>query len=195
MEWKPPSTPNGVITHYEVCSWELHRDKCSQQSSTTETEETITGLSEYPYHWHVVTVKSVITNYTDPGVPYRVSVTAYTSVGPGPENILNEIIFTRELSPEQTVTNITIKWINTTTVNISWIPLGMHQARGFPSYRVIIISEGTLSAHRTTTDSSVLIGGLDGNSVYTFIIQPLTEGGPGVWSEPGNPKHNCPNIL
>ena len=49
VEWKPPSTPNGVITHYEVCSWVLDRDKCSQKSSTTETEETITGLGEYPY--------------------------------------------------------------------------------------------------------------------------------------------------
>ena len=188
MEWKPPSTPNGVITTYQVCSWILDRDKCIQQSSTTETEETITGLGEYPYHRHVEPVKSVITNYTDPGVPYRVSVTAYTSAGPGPENTLNEIIFTKELSPEQTVTNIIIEWINATTVNISWIPLGIHQARGFPSYRVIIFREGTPSTHRTTTDSSVVIGGLDGNRFYTFIVQPLTGGGPGVQSKPGNPN-------
>ena len=47
VEWKPPSTPNGVIITYEVCSWILDRDKCSHQSNTTETEETITGLGEY----------------------------------------------------------------------------------------------------------------------------------------------------
>ena len=50
VEWEPPSTPNGVITHYKVCTWVLDGDKCSKKSSTTETEETIKGLGEYPYH-------------------------------------------------------------------------------------------------------------------------------------------------
>ena len=124
-------------------------------------------------------------HYTDPGVPYRVSVTAYTSAGPGPESTLNEIIFTKELLPNGTVTNITIEWISATTVNISWIPLGIHQARGFPSYTVIISSEGTPFKNRTTNDSSVVIGDLNSNRVYTVNVQPLTEGGLGEWSEPG----------
>ena len=124
-------------------------------------------------------------HYVEPGVPYRVSVTAYTSAGPGPENTLNETIFTKELPPEQTVTNITIKWMNATTVNISWIPLGIHQARGFPLYTVIISSEGTPLKNRTTNDSSVVIGELNNNRVYTVNVQPLTGGGPGEWSEPG----------
>ena len=124
-------------------------------------------------------------HYVEPGVPYRVSVTAYTSAGPGPENTLNETIFTEELLPNGTVTNITIEWMNATTVNISWIPLGIHQARGFPSYTVIISSEGTPLKNRTTNDSSVVIGELNGNRVYTVNVQPSTGGGSGVQSEPG----------
>ena len=172
-----------------MCTWILHRDKCSQKSNTTETEETITGLGEYPYHWHAELVKSVITNYTDPGVPYRVNVTAYTSAGPGPESTLNEIIFTKELPPEQTVTNITIKWINATTVNISWIPLGIHQARGFPSYRVTIFREGTPLKNRTTNDSRVFIGQLNNNRLYRVTVKLITGGGEGRQSEPGTLLH------
>ena len=188
VEWKPPSTPNGVITSYKVCSWILDGDKCSKQSKTTETKETIRELGEYTYHLTYSTYtpgESVLTNYTDPGVPYRVSVTAYTSAGPGPENTLNEIIFTEELPPLRTVTNITIKWMNATTVNISWIPLGIHQARGFPSYRVIISSEGTPFKSTTTNDSSVVIGELNSKRLYTVTVQPTTGGEPGVQSEPG----------
>ena len=70
-------------------------------------------------------------------------------------------------------------------MNISWIPLGIHQARGFPSYTVIVSSEGTLFKSTTTNDSSTVIGELNNNRVYTVNVQPLTGGGPGVQSETG----------
>ena len=75
--------------------------------------------------------------------------------------------------------------MNATTVNISWIPLGIHQARGFPSYRVTILQEGTLFKSMTTSDSSVAIGELNNNRLYTVTVQIITGGGEGIQSEPG----------
>ena len=70
-------------------------------------------------------------------------------------------------------------------MNISWIPLGIHQARGFPSYTVIISSEGTPFKSRNTNDSSVVIGELNNNRLYTVTVQSLTGGGKGRQSDPG----------
>ena len=70
-------------------------------------------------------------------------------------------------------------------MNISWIPLGIHQARGFPSYEVIISSEGTPIKTRTTNDSSVVIGELNNNRLYTVTVKLITGGGEGRQSEPG----------
>ena len=70
-------------------------------------------------------------------------------------------------------------------MNISWIPLGIHQARGFPSYRVTILQEGTPLKSTTTNDSSVVIGELNNNRLHTVTVQLITGGGEGQQSEPG----------
>ena len=113
----------------------------------------------------------------EPGVPYKVRVTAFTSAGRGKENILSEITFTKELPPKATVTNITIKWTSATSVNISWAPLTLHQARGFPLYMVNITTKGSVVKNLTTNQTSVKINELNRNTVYFVTVKPLTRGG------------------
>ena len=64
---------------------------------------------------------------------------------------------------------------------VSWAPLTLHQARGFPVYFVAYQPTGqAASVDKTvinTTDSEVLIGNLDPTTAYTFTVDVGTAGG------------------
>ena len=64
---------------------------------------------------------------------------------------------------------------------VSWIPLTLHQARGFPVYFVAYQPSGqTAGAESTvinTTDSEVVISNLDPTTEYTFTVDVGTAGG------------------
>ena len=104
-------------------------------------------------------------------------MTAFTSAGRGQENTYSEAIFTEELPPNATVTNITIKWTSATSVNVSWAPLTLHQARGFPLYMVNITSMGRVVKNFTTNETNVKVNDLNRNTVYFVTVKPLTRGG------------------
>ena len=116
-------------------------------------------------------------NLTDPGIPYQLSVTAFTSAGQGEHSIHDGIIFTEELPPNRTVSGLHVNWTNPSTVNISWTPLTVHEARGIPTYRVNITSEGITIRSELTNYSHLSVGGLDQTKLYSVSVQPLTNGG------------------
>ena len=66
---------------------------------------------------------------------------------------------------------------------VSWTPLTLHLARGFPMYFVTYqISSQVGQVDRAvstvnTTNSSVLIGDLDPTTEYTFTVDVATAGG------------------
>ena len=64
---------------------------------------------------------------------------------------------------------------------VSWTPLTLHQARGFPVYFVAYQpTEQTAGAESTvvnTTDSKVVIDDLDPTTEYTFTVDVGTAGG------------------
>ena len=111
---------------------------------------------------------------SDPGIPYKVSVTAFTSAGKGEDNIHNGIIFTEELPPNRTVFGLHVNWTNPSTVKISWTPLTVHEARGFPTYRINITSEGRAIRLENTIESYLIVGGLDQTQWYSVTVQPFT---------------------
>ena len=104
-------------------------------------------------------------------------MTAFTSAGRGEETTYSEAIFTEELPPTETVTNITIEWTSATSVNISWAPLTLHQARGFPLYVVNITTKGRVVKNFTTNQTNVKVNELNRNTVYFVTVKPLTGGG------------------
>ena len=74
---------------------------------------------------------------TAPGVPYQVVVVAFTSAGKGAENDF-ETFFSQELNPTKVPANVDIARLNLTTINVTWSPLTLVEAQGFPNYRVTL---------------------------------------------------------
>ena len=91
-----------------------------------------------------------------PGVPYEVVVVAFTSAGKGAENDYI-VFFSEELSPSKSPENIVSKQLNVTALNITWIPLTLFEARGFPEYRVVLTTiDGNSRKKRQTSPVSII---------------------------------------
>ena len=76
-----------------------------------------------------------------------------------------------------------MNWINdNSAVHVSWTPLTLHEARGFPLYVVTYYSTSLGRVSRdtnrvTATNSSVVIGGLDPTTSYSFMVDVYTGNG------------------
>ena len=81
------------------------------------------------------------------------------------------------------VQNVVTEWINdNSAVHVSWTPLTLHEARGFPLYVVTYWPSSLKRVSRdinsvTTTDSSVIIGGLDPTTSYSITVDVYTGNG------------------
>jgi len=114
---------------------------------------------------------------TEPGVPYQVSVVAFTSAGRGAENDF-EIFFSQELDPLKVPADINILRLNLTSINVTWTPLTLNEARGFPHYRVAIIPLSSSNHNKRQTDaimietnsSYVLFHDLVSTTAYSAIV-------------------------
>ena len=119
------------------------------------------------------------------GVPYQLAVVAYNSAGRGQESDRSQAFFTKPLAPTQTVENVTIERLSPTSISVSWTPLTLHQARGFPVYRVVLtLSVGHMKRQFTsligeTTDIFYVFMGLDSNSNYDVVVGVRSQGVPG----------------
>ena len=114
--------------------------------------------------------------FIDPGVPYEVVVVAFTSVGKGEVNN-REVFFSEELSPSKAPENVTSERVNSTSVNISWIPLTLFEAQGFPEYTVTLAEMMDSNTRKkrqtnsiTTSDSFAIFTGLNENAAYTAMV-------------------------
>ena len=87
-------------------------------------------------------------------------------------------------APTAQVSNVKVKWVNNNIAAlVSWTPLTLHQARGFPVYFVTYQPSSQVGrvaravSTVNTTDSSVLIGNLDSTTEYNFTVDVGTAGG------------------
>ena len=87
-------------------------------------------------------------------------------------------------APTAQVSNVKVEWMNNNRAAlVSWTPLTLHQARGFPVYFVMYQPSSQVgrvvcavsTVH--TTSSSVVIGDLDPATEYTFSVDVATAGG------------------
>ena len=120
------------------------------------------------------------------GIPYEVVVVAYTSAGGGVEND-NRFgpFFTEELPPLQSVdeNSVKISQLNGTSVNVTWTPLSLFEARGFPVYVITLALSGGRKKrqsqspqNKTTSNSYAVFGGLAGGSDYSAVVGSRTGG-------------------
>ena len=113
---------------------------------------------------------------TASGVPYEVVVVAFTSVGIGVENDYI-IFFIEELTPTKSPENVVFIQLNSTALNITWTPLTLFEARGFPEYRVVLTTDTNSRRKRqsnsvsiTTTDSFAIFTDLNENTDYSLVV-------------------------
>ena len=119
----------------------------------------------------------MIYNYsTASGVPYEVLVVAFTSVGKGAENDYI-IFFSEELTPTKSPENVVFNQLNSTALNITWTPLTLFEARGFPEYRVVLTTDTdsrrkrqSNSVSTITTNSFAIFTDLNENTDYSVVV-------------------------
>ena len=104
---------------------------------------------------------------TDPGVPYEVIVVAFTSAGKGEEND-RKVFFTEELSPTKPPGDVDTKQLNLTSFNVTWTPLTLFEARGFPGYRVVFTTKDGDSRRRRQSNADSVHIMMTGNGFAVF---------------------------
>ena len=112
-----------------------------------------------------------------PGIPYEVVVVAFTSVGKGAKNNY-KLFFSEELVPTKSPENIVSRPLNVTALNITWIPLTLFEARGFPEYRAVLTTingngrkkRQSISDFIITTNSFAVFTGLNENVDYSVVV-------------------------
>ena len=78
--------------------------------------------------------------------------------------------------PENSVSNLTAFWKDG-VVEISWIPLSLFEAKGFPLYTISYTLDNGTMRIINTTNSSIVISGLEPKQSYTFTVQVTTGNG------------------
>lgn len=110
---------------------------------------------------------------------------AYTSAGSGQGSNRSQPFFAKQSPPSKPVEDITIERLSPTSINVSWTPLTLCEAQGFPIYRVVVTLSGggmkrqLTSLTNTTTSSSLKFIGLDRNSEYSVVVGVRSQGVPG----------------
>ena len=124
------------------------------------------------------------------GVPYEVIVVAFNGGIRGTEN-LPQTFFSQESVPTKSPQNVMFDRSGE-YVNVSWDALTLSEAGGFPVYTVTLTpsvsSDGEQITNEVitvnTTQSSIVVGGLDVNVEYMLTVAVGTTAGP-VISERG----------
>ena len=103
---------------------------------------------------------------TAAGVPYEVVVVALTSAGRGAKNDFITF-FSQQLTPTRSPDNINIQQLNSTTINITWTPLTLFEAQGFPIYRVVLRAEDNTNRKKRQSNTNSI---LDVNTTNSFAV-------------------------
>ena len=102
-------------------------------------------------------------------------VVAFTSAGKGEENDYL-LFFSIELPPSKPPENVAYKQLNLSSFNITWIPLTLFDARGFPEYRVVLTPLNTNSRRKResnsiiTTNSFGIFSDIKENELYSIVV-------------------------
>jgi len=114
-----------------------------------------------------------------------VRVVAFTSVGMG---VLGEyvVFFSEELIPTKPPENVQASQLNSTVVNITWTPLTLFEAQGFPQYRVVLTPDPLSTNNQPrkqldtntimTNNSFVIFTNLVSHTWYSVVIGVKTGG-------------------
>ena len=122
-------------------------------------------------------------HFIAPGVPYQVRITAFSHEEMGLQNDF-VVFFSKELSPTKIPDDIKFVRLSPTSINVTWTPLSLFEAQGFPIYKVTLTPTIAESHSRRQSSSSVLITennfavftDLKANQEYSLTVGVATKG-------------------
>ena len=174
VSWSPPLQPNGVITSYQVI-YSVYQSSAivtSEMLSNTTNTYIIRNLGMLMLQLLTIVLLYAV-SFIDPGTPYQVTVVAFTNAGRGALNN-NVVFFSEELMPEMFPTNITYTRLNNASINVTWTPLSLSEAQGFPLYQAILTEDSTNSGATsdvaTTINSFAIFTNLSIDQQYTLLV-------------------------
>jgi len=97
-------------------------------------------------------------------------VAAFTNAGKG---MLNDYIvfFSEELRPIKFPDNINYSRLNAASINVSWTPLSLSEARGFSLYQAIFSESSTnRNSVITTNNSFAVFTSLSNDRAYSLVV-------------------------
>ena len=184
VDWLPPPQPITNITSYQVVYSEYEAVD-NIESVTLDgniTNYTIQNLGKYICE--SLMVKLIICdNIIVPGVPYQVRVAAFSYQQMGLQSDFL-IFFSKELSPTKTPENVRFVRSSQTSINVTWTPLNLFEAQGFPIYKVTLTPSSTKVRSKRQSSSNVIVTqnnfalftNLNSNQEYSLTVGVATNG-------------------
>ncbi|NXQ50121.1 PTPRD phosphatase, partial [Catharus fuscescens] len=187
VSWKPPPVEkqNGIITAYSIKYIGIDGEDVKPHEILGISSDSTQYLLEQLEKW----------------TEYRISVTAHTDVGPGPES-LAVLIRTDEDVPSGPPRKVEVEAVNSTAVKVSWrspVPNKQHgQIRGYqvhyvrmengepkgqPMLKDIMLADAQWE-YDDTTEHEMIISGLQPETTYSFTVTAYTTKGDGARSKP-----------
>ena len=155
VTFEPPTTPNGIITHYLV-NYSIS-DNSTNRNEVSTRVEAVEGQMMY-----TVELSNLI-EFTS----YMIEVSAFTRIGEG--NASTRIIVT-DPDVASPPTNLVVTVINSTAVELTWgYPLF---PRGLISGYIISVSGGLDSEFNVTLE---MLDDTSSQSFTVYMLQPFTE--------------------
>ncbi|NXU16882.1 PTPRD phosphatase, partial [Pardalotus punctatus] len=187
VSWKPPPVEkqNGIITAYSIKYIGIDGEDVKPHEILGISSDSTQYLLEQLEKW----------------TEYRISMTAHTDVGPGPES-LAVLIRTDEDVPSGPPRKVEVEAVNSTAVKVSWrspVPNKQHgQIRGYqvhyvrmengepkgqPMLKDIMLADAQWE-YDDTTEHEMIISGLQPETTYSFTVTAYTTKGDGARSKP-----------
>uniref|UniRef100_A0A8C7GFX5 Receptor-type tyrosine-protein phosphatase S n=1 Tax=Oncorhynchus kisutch TaxID=8019 RepID=A0A8C7GFX5_ONCKI len=178
VSWRPPPTElqNGIITKYAI-----------QYAATEGEDTTIRQISDIPPE----SAQYLLENM-EKWTEYRVTVTAHTDVGEGPES-LPQLIRTEEDVPSGPPRKVEVEAVNSTSIKVIWrspMPTKQHgQIRGYQVHYVRMVN-GEPMGQPGIKDiliedaQEMVISELQAESTYSVAMAAYTTKGDGARSKP-----------
>uniref|UniRef100_A0A2K6GL26 protein-tyrosine-phosphatase n=1 Tax=Propithecus coquereli TaxID=379532 RepID=A0A2K6GL26_PROCO len=178
VSWQPPpvENQNGIITEYSIKYTAVDGEDNKPHEILGIPSDTTKYLLEQLEKW----------------TEYRITVTAHTDVGPGPES-LSVLIRTDEDVPSGPPRKVEVEAVNSTSVKVSWrspVPNKQHgQIRGYQVHYVRMENgepkgQPMLKDVMLADAQDMIISGLQPETSYSLTVTAYTTKGDGARSKP-----------
>ncbi|XP_058886211.1 receptor-type tyrosine-protein phosphatase delta-like isoform X22 [Acipenser ruthenus] len=187
VSWLPPPVElqNGIITKYSIQYAAIEGEDTNPHHISDLFPETSQYLLEELEKW----------------TEYRVTVSAHTEVGPGPES-LPQLIRTDEDVPSGPPRKVEVEAVNSTSIKVTWrspVPNKQHgqirgyqvhyvkmdngEPRGQPMIKDIMLADAQWE-YDDSTEHVMVISGLQPETTYSVTVTAYTTKGDGARSKP-----------